>query len=147
MAENLHQIYLQTQYEIFALRTLLTIGQQNEVVNGFLRRHRAEQFAFLTAWNPQSRLLDDAENRARNLLLAAELVSWPYLLGTTRGPHPAWPGEESFFVIDIPLHRALEIANQYDQNAIVFGRIDCPADLVFANEAARLRCQPSNPER
>jgi hypothetical protein len=79
-------------------------------------------FAFLSAWNPGSQPLDDWHNRWRNLNMELELHPHCRLLrrGLGIGETGDWPPEESFWALGIAPDKAVEIARQFGQNALVF---------------------------
>ena len=87
--------------------------------------HRANQVAssaFMTALNPRSELLADAENRRRQAELTAYLeergLRW--LSGIGVDPDSAWPGEESVLVLGMGYDVACEAGRHFGQNAIVW---------------------------
>ena len=74
----------------------------------------------ITAWNPHSVRLSDEENAERNLRMLARLqeeeISFARAMGIPDSDD--WPAEESFALFDIDLHRAIELAREFGQNAI-----------------------------
>ena len=119
--------YLNTSYWTELIRmdeqgAKLRIGQPNpHLVEQQLEENNIQCFAFLTAWNPGSQPLDQWHNRWRNLNLELELHPHCRLLrrGLGIGTDENWPPEESFWALDIPLEKALELGRQFGQNAIV----------------------------
>lgn len=77
-------------------------------------------FALLTAWNPRSAPLGRELNDSRDAALRAQLDidGWKYLPARGEGTD-GWV-EESLAILDIPLERALILARQFGQNAIVW---------------------------
>ncbi len=73
----------------------------------------------ITAWNPGSRRLSEAENGQRHEKLSAEVTSRGWLSFPAVGHDGAgiWR-EESFAVVDPPLGEALELAALFSQNAV-----------------------------
>lgn len=95
----------------------------------------AEQWAFITACNPMSRLLSDQENAGRMQQLEAELAAANYRFehGAGVGRDGQWPPEPSLLVYEIDEAAAIELARRYDQAAIVVGRRNEPARLVWVH--------------
>ncbi|RME94199.1 MAG: DUF3293 domain-containing protein [Bacteroidetes bacterium] len=77
--------------------------------------------AFVTAYNPASRLRSEAENAHWQSVLEAELQGEHqlYLTAIHRDPSGKWPDERSCFVLGIEAASAIELGRRYGQNAIV----------------------------
>ena len=124
--QRLVQAYLNTKYWAESIRTddsgsFFEIGQNNAPFEKQLDEHGFQTFAFITAWNPGSQMLDQWHNQWRNLQLELELHPHCRLLrrGIGIGHEGDWPPEESFLALDIPLEKAVELAREFGQNAIV----------------------------
>lgn len=78
--------------------------------------------AFITAWNPASKLLSHAENEQKNRMLEADLAPATNLVlpGTGLGDDGSWPGEKSFLACGITAAEAVRLGIKYGQNAIVW---------------------------
>ncbi len=119
--------YLNTSYWTELIRmddrgANIRVGQPNpHHIQRQLEDYGIERYAFLTAWNPGSQPLDQWHNRWRNLSLELELHPHCRLLrrGLGIGTDENWPPEESFWALDIPLEKALELGRQFGQNAMV----------------------------
>jgi hypothetical protein len=94
-------------------------------------------WAFLTAYNPLPRNLDEAENQRRQAQLHAQLTAqgWIFYPGEGIGDEGTWPPEPSFLVIGITRTQATELAAAHDQLSFVFGTPGCPAELVWTQDA------------
>ena len=123
--ERLIEAYRATDYVLFVgdgVHVTLNIGQRNPDFDRVLDRRNATTAVVVTAYNPRSIVLAEAENRARH----AQLTAWldargcDYALGEGRDPTGAWKAELECVVFGIPLEVGLEIARAFDQNAIVF---------------------------
>ena len=97
----------------------------------WLFRRRVGSWAFLTAWNPRSAVLSAVENRRRNKQLSGALQNggWPYYSGVGIGAGETWSPEESFWILDIPAERAIQLGRQFDQNALVWWTEGKPVEL------------------
>jgi hypothetical protein len=89
--------------------------------------------AFLTACNPYSRLLPDAENDARHAHLiqrldALDFRHWP---GFGADPEGRWPGETSVLVFGIAQQLASELGRHFEQNAIVWAGSEAVPRLLL----------------
>ena len=122
MNEELFDAYSSTIYQVNEPLIQILIGQQCGPIDALLQQHNCITYAFITAWNPFSNLLSDAENENRNQLLYNELIG-KFLLfqGQGIGQDPKWKPEESFLVLGIDECTAIEVGKKFEQNAIVFG--------------------------
>jgi hypothetical protein len=100
----------------------LRIGMSHpESVARQLEEYHVKSYSFITAWNPGSQPLDQWHNRWRNLNLEMELHPHCRLLrrGMGIGTDENWQPEESFWALDISAEKAVELARQFGQNAVV----------------------------
>ncbi len=109
----------------------IRIGRRNARLDALLARFDAKTWAFVTAHNPGSELLDDASNAARHelLLAAIERRRFPCFPGRGCGEDGTWPAEESLLVIGISPEQAAEIGRLFGQYAVVCGCLGDPAEL------------------
>jgi hypothetical protein len=110
-----------------------TVDSRSRRLHALLERHRARQWAFLTAWNPAPRTLSREENDRRQRALIGELglKDYDFLPGISRAADGSWE-EESLLVLNISKGAAVSLAQKYSQLAIVFGEKGGPAVLVSA---------------
>ncbi|TNE57658.1 MAG: DUF3293 domain-containing protein [Bacteroidetes bacterium] len=115
--------YLRTIYRVVEPAFDITIGPlQNEVKN-WLQHRSLDTFCFITAANPGSQLLSEAENEVRNKALRRLLTT---LVG--EGLFPAfhlsasgdWPAEAGWWVPGLSAADGIRLGKMFDQNAIVF---------------------------
>jgi hypothetical protein len=137
--DELIEAYRRTDYVLVraAGDIVLNIGRPSAAFDRELDSRRAGGAVVVTAYNPRSEILPDAENRARHAALTAMLDAggYDYAPGEGRDPTGRWQPEPGFFVFDIPLDAALELARRFEQNAIVeVARGGAPA-LVYPDDA------------
>ena len=108
------------------------IGSANARLQALLVRYGSREWAFMTAWNPESKPLPRQKNDRRQAELIAELTAAGYrcLRGEGLNADASWPPEESVFALDIPKEEARRIGHQHGQLAIVTGQLGSPARLV-----------------
>jgi hypothetical protein len=130
--------YTATSYhaDIPTGRVTLRIGEAAIGLNDILIKHEVGSWAFITACNPMSKPVGDSTNKKHlvdleKLLEERELIFFP---GEGIGDSDAWPCESSFLILGINLDEGIEIARTFGQHAIVFGRFNKPAQLVWVNE-------------
>jgi hypothetical protein len=131
--ESLLKAYKQTTYAVPSLKINIRIGEKCPLLDQLLQKLERRSWCFVTAWNPQSKLFSDEENKTRNHKLKEGLIQSGYIYydGLGIGDDGQWPPEESILVIGINRLEALEIAKEWEQNAIVFGEIDEKASLIL----------------
>jgi len=93
-----------------------------------------QSWAIITAYNPYSAKYTDSENRASQERLTRELSHQGYetLPATGRSSEGSWE-EESILVLGISYKKAKALGSAFQQNAIVFGEVNGPIELVFCN--------------
>lgn len=118
--------YLNTKYWTEAPRLddsglFFEIGQPALLLEKQLEEHGFGTFAFITAWNPASQMLEHWHNQWRNFQLELELQPHCRLIrrGMGVGHEGDWAPEESFLCLDIHLEKAADLGRQFGQNAIV----------------------------
>ena len=81
---------------------------------------KATQFAIITAYNPRSEVLTDARNARRQDLLEQQLITqgldYAHILAGDRKLEYT----EVSLAVDCDLHKAIELASTYSQNAIFY---------------------------
>lgn len=118
---SLEKSYRATTYAA-GLSLKLRVGQPHPFLDDMMAFRGLEEYAYLTAWNPGSKPLPEAENRARQDDLKARLKGkHPLVEGVATADDGAWR-EESLLVLGIPRADALDLARQFGQAAILAGR-------------------------
>lgn len=112
----------------------LKINQSNAVFDQFLKNENIETWAYITAWNPNAEAHADKENENFNALLEQKLnnLGLKYFNGFGRPENGSdWPPEASFLILGIDVENALRIGKEFNQAAIVCGKIGDVAKLFW----------------
>lgn len=116
--------------------TLKTDSPSRELA-ALLRETGHSCAAFITACNPHSWPVGDAENARAQQQLAGQLQQQGYAAIPAIGLDPAgeWQGEESFLVPGLELETAKSLGEQYAQNAILWMDVESavPQLVVLAD--------------
>jgi hypothetical protein len=127
-------VYKNTTYQcgIISIR----IGTENSSLDNLLLVNGVNEWAFITAWNPNGEMSPPEQNYDANqqLLLDLQELNYFILPGWGVGDDRKWPPEASFLVLGINKEQAISLAKRYNQLAIVFGRIGIPSKLCFTKE-------------
>lgn len=129
IAPALLQAYRETGYAVQAQPDfVLHIDQSSAALAAYFRRRAINAGCVMTAWNPYSQPLGDAQNQARQARLeqALEQAGWQWVRAVGSHPENAWPPEVGCFVEDMGEEAASEWGLAYEQNAVVW----CGADAV-----------------
>lgn len=133
--QRLQWAYERTEYRVFAPDGTLVIrvGQRVPRLDVLLGEIGVEQWAFLTAYNPRSQMLEPSHNqqRQRRLLTELEGTGLGVVPGEGAGLEPGWEPEPSVLVLGLDQDSAVEIARRYEQHAIVVGKRGERASLVW----------------
>lgn len=127
--------YMGTQYRTFTFSgdIVLRIGEPSSAMRRLIQSAGADGAAFITAENPFSEQLCEAENHVRQRSMREDLV----LLGTTifdgagQGDDPSWPAEKSYTAIGITHAEACQLGIKYQQNAIVWIDVNGVPELLM----------------
>ena len=130
--------YRATTYRVFFPDAVcdLRLDQTSEKLRQFLDNSGVLTFAILTAYNPASLKMHDANNER----LQSEIELWlrqaNYLVfsGENQADDEVWPIEKSCCVLGLSLLDACELGARYGQNAIVFGGVDAIPRLYWIKE-------------
>lgn len=135
---ELEAAYAATTYRVYLPGGLceLRIDQPEQTLIDWLETAGSEAFAILTAHNPGARRLGDAENAERQSQLECDLLEGNYEPYAAENIPDAtdWPAEESCFVPDLALEDALALAEDYGQDAIVWGGTDGIPRLAWTED-------------
>jgi len=133
--EELNKAYLDTNYvaDCEGTRVLIRIGEIPESLDPILNLKNQDYWTFITAYNPYSQELTEKENKARQAALKARLSenNWIHFDGYGEAPNGEWPPEPSLLVLGIARTDAINLATEFQQNAIVCGRKKAIAELVW----------------
>ena len=126
--------YSETEYGVDGpCSFVLRIGQPSEELARVQSEHEVSCSAYITACNPRSARLSDADNHQRQLALAAELTrrGLYFLPGVGQHPTNGWPGEPSYLVFGLSLEEAMALGGEWEQNAIVWAGEDAVPQLIL----------------
>lgn len=125
-----HNYYFNTNYWVIDFKNPILVGEVSNEVDEVLLNHQLNEWAYITAYNPLSFQLSDKENEIRNQTLWSKLSDYFVLEGQGQGIVGDWPPEKSYFVAGISKAEAIRLAQVFGQKAIVYGRINSPAELI-----------------
>ncbi len=115
----------------------IRIGERHALVDACAQAAGYREWAYLTAANPRSRCLSDAANAVRMDALRQSLAGLPLRLlgGYSEAEAPAvhgvWPVEPGLLVLGCSLPLAKKIGRAFGQLAVLHGRRDEVARLVW----------------
>lgn len=115
--------YRATLYRIHTQPAIdVRIGETNAAVAALLALHRVESAVLVTAFNPFSQRLSDAQNAARQHGLAEYLdgLKLAAIEGAGIDPTGAWPAETSLLALGATSATADDLMREFEQNAVVF---------------------------
>ncbi len=134
---ELKQAYLNTNYtinknSIFKEELTLHINKVTNLKNAL---PELKEWAFITAWNPNSKELTPEENKQRNANLLDDIRSKGYTthLGCGSLQDGNW-SEDSFFIENISKEEALFYALKYEQCAFVYGKANQVSELIWTTK-------------
>jgi hypothetical protein len=112
-------------------RIVIRVGATHPELDAILRTTGCEEWAYVTAFNPGSVPLSDAENdaRQRELEQAVRQLGHRTLPGEGIGDDGIWPPEPSVLVLGIELEKAIQLGRRFGQRAIVYGQLGGVAAL------------------
>ena len=129
--DNLLQAYKSTKYKVFKTNLIIQIGVTNDSLNELVIQHNATEWAYITAYNPYSRILTDIENQSRHLELKELTRSYLTYEGHGVGTDAAWEPELSLLILGINKEEAIVLGKRFEQNAIVYGKINNVPELLI----------------
>lgn len=111
----------------------LRIGQTSAALDEFLERLGVERWVIISAANPRSQLLSDAENQRRQEELgrAIQQAGFACFPGENQSRSGDWPVERTWLVPGLDEKAATALAERFEQHGLVGGRCGAPAELVF----------------
>ncbi len=136
MDSELIQAYTETDYHILPIELIVKIGKRNARLDFEMDRLSLMNFIIITAWNPRSVEAEYEDNLIQNLKLLKDLVEEDLLiypaLGKTK--ENIWKPEESWCIFNASKELGLDLGVRYNQNAIVYGEINKPSELLYCFE-------------
>lgn len=138
----LDDAYRQTLYEVFSDEGViqLRVNVKSPALDQLLQRYQQKTWALITAYNPHSQTLSALENSNRNRALAADLkkLGLPLLKAVGRDESDQWPAEESLIVVRLNRADAIYIGQKFAQNAILYGEIGNPPELLWPLDFSKI---------
>jgi hypothetical protein len=133
---ELERAYRDTRYRVPSLSLELFVGQASAQLDALLKQYDTREWAFVSAVNPCSRLLADAENRIRHQQLRQAVAArgYPWFEGEGLALDQGWPAEPSLLILGIPRREAIALGRRFEQNAVVTGYLGQPARLDWCRE-------------
>jgi len=124
--------YETTEYRVFSdLGLKMNIGKHNPNIPRY--QDDLLGVAFITAFNPLGEALSDEQNERLHESLCTSVRESDYQFKEGEGGDPTgeWASEKSLYIEGIGLSAAIQIGNQYRQNAIVWVGTDQLPRLVL----------------
>lgn len=132
------EVYQATAYRVTdgPQRFSIRVGERCAPLDALLAEHGAEEWAYVTAYNPGGEPAEAGANAAAQKRLEAALRAPPraVLHGEGAGDGGDWPPEPSLLVLGLARADAVALARRFGQEAIVAGRRGAPAELVYCDE-------------
>lgn len=107
------------------------MGEPCARLDALLAAHGEHCWAYVTACNPRSQSLPDADNAARHADLLAQVQAAGHVFYPGRGMPDSgdWKPEESLLILGLDQDAALRLGARFGQNAVVVGSAGGRAEL------------------
>jgi hypothetical protein len=130
---SLLEAYKNTKYKVFEPSLTIEIGKINQELDDLLLKYGSKNWAFITAYNPYSRVLTQDENKSRHNEMKELVRNYLTFEGHGVGEDPSWEPELSLLIIGISKDDASKIGKKFEQNAIVYGEFNSSSELLILN--------------
>jgi len=123
ISPNLIRAYREAKFVVQSNTPItLLVGQCNKDLSALLRDHKKTTAAFITAFNPFSKVQTDQENlEAQNELLKdVKGLGFEAINGYGQDNAEEWPREDSILIIGLTESQAKTLADKYSQNAFIW---------------------------
>lgn len=132
---SLQIAYQEAIYEVYFAQEIiqLSIGEHNLALDRLLSKHDASSWALITAYNPYSQSLSAAENQQRHQSFQEFLPTLNLTIFDAVGKDKdgVWTPEPSVWIVGIELIKAIALGRKFQQNAIVYGELGKPIQLIW----------------
>ncbi len=132
---KLFDAYIATEYQVYwgSGSVILRIDQPSPDLARLHAAMGVSTSAFISAWNPSSKLAPASINEAaqQHLERMLETLGIPVVPGEGADPTGQWPAERSVLALGISCDEACRVGRLYQQNAIVFADQDVTPRLVI----------------
>lgn len=131
---SLFRAYKSTEYRGYGDEPFsMYVGKKCSELERLFQEHSVSSAVFITACNPRSKQLSDAENKIRLFQMEQEIKSMGYQIidgmGIGQEVEPTWT-EQSFLVLGMTESEADSLSSRYEQNAYVLVAYDCIPTLI-----------------
>ena len=127
--KELLEAFETARYQVSEPAFQIHIGQRNLEVDQLLENHRRTTWAFITPFNPGSKIIPVDKNEARFLALKKDVNGFFVYEGWGGGQHWKWPFEKSLLILGIGIDRAKDLGRHYGQDAILYGLLKQNAEV------------------
>lgn len=134
LSQDLINAYLHTHYKVSTNPPFsLIIGQLCVELAHIFSTTEQKTAAFISAWNPCSFMLNNELNSLRHKQLLTDISALGYIgiEGWGEATDNDYDGEQSVFILGISAKEAIDLGQQYEQNAIVFCHQQAIPELVI----------------
>lgn len=133
--KNLQTAYEEAIYEVYAdhHQIQLKIGEICSELDDLMLKSDRSSWALITAFNPYSQCLTPELNHQRHQELKQHLqgLSLELLPAVGKDPDGVWTPEKSILILGITSSKAIAIGHQFEQNAVVYGELYQPTQLLW----------------
>jgi len=139
--DSLLAAYSETHYHVYTTPEITLCPDVHSAELANLHQHYSvNSSAIITAWNPYSKQLNNADNARRQSQLIETLSETGLQTIGAFGKHPTgdWPGEESIFILGISLPDVSSIGYEFEQNAVIFSSIDAVPQVILLDQDSRI---------
>ena len=133
MTPDFERLYRATTYAADTPlgRADVRVGRRAPLLDDLLDLLGRRHWAIVTAWNPRSQRLDDAENGRRHGELLRAVGALPHYAAENVPDDPkADFRETALLVVGLDADAAAELGRRFEQHAVVAGECGGPARLV-----------------
>lgn len=138
ISDTLIAAYQTTHYQVFVPGATITlrIDAYSELLERLHAQYGVASSAFLTAYNPESKVTRKDANEAAQSALISNLnaVGLPLIAGAGIDPTGLWHAEPSVLVMGISRGNAITLARRYRQNAFVYSGATAVPELVLLGQ-------------
>ncbi|MDQ1347269.1 MAG: hypothetical protein QG573_638 [Acidobacteriota bacterium] len=140
---ELEAAYTQAVYRVDAkpVAIFLRVGEHSPDLGLWLGAQGARSFAFISAANPGSQPLPEAENEDRHRRLVEQVTAagLPALDGESYAAADGEWRERSLLIAGLAREAAIALAREFGQVALLWGEAGGPVELQFADRANETR--------